>query len=265
VGGTVIVVVTLVGSTAALAAARLQPAAAAAWNVYVRATESRIARELKSPAGFLALDFQSDAAATRRSLAAGDLVVEPMDAPRVDGRPIETPSARVEHWRGAVLIRGVTAARLVDELEHGPPPSDDILKSAVLERGEDWMVVSLRLQRKTVISVVYDTEHVVTFTRETASRATSTSTATRIVEVADVDTPQEHQLGAGEDKGFLWRLNAYWRYLDVPGGVIAECESITLSRDIPALVRFVVSPLVERTARESMTKTMVAMRARFAR
>jgi len=265
VGGTIIVVVTLIGSAAALGAVRLQPAASAAWDAYVRATESRIARELRSPAGFLALDFQSDAASERRALAAGDVVVEPMDAPRVDGRPVDTPSARVEHWRGAVLIRGVTTMRLVDELEHGPPPSDDILKSAVLERGEDWMVVSLRLQRTTVITAVYDTEHVVTFSRETASRATSTSTATRIAEVADVNTPQEHQLGAGEDRGFLWRLNAYWRYQDIPGGVIAECESIALSRDIPALVRFVVSPLVERTARESMAKTMVAMRTRFAR
>jgi len=264
VGGTIVVAVTLAGSAVALAAVRLQPAAAAAWDVYVRATETRIARELKSPAGFLALDFQSDAASTRRALAAGDIIVQPMDAPRVDGRPVDTPSARVEHWRGAVLIAGVTTARLVDELEHGPPPSDDILKSAVLERGPDWMVVSLRLQRKTVISVVYDTEHVVTFARESASRATSTSTAIRIAEVAAVDTPQEHQLGAGEDRGFLWRLNAYWRYQDVPGGVIAECESISLSRDIPALVRFVVSPLVERTARESMTKTLVAMRTRSA-
>jgi hypothetical protein len=265
VAGTVIVAVTLIGSAVALAGVRLQPAAAAAWDVYVSATETRIARELKSPGGFLALDFQSDAASTRRALETGDVIVQPMDAPRVNGRAVETPSARVEHWRGAVLIAGVTTARLVDELEHGPPPSDDILKSTVLERGEDWMVVSLRLQRKTVISVVYDTEHVVTFTRETTSRATSTSTAIRIAEVADVNTPQEHPLGAGEDRGFLWRLNAYWRYQDVPGGVIAECESISLSRDIPTLVRFVVSPLVERTARESMTRTLVALRTRFAR
>jgi len=264
VGGTVVVAVAIVGSATVLAAARLQPSAAAAWDSYVRATETRIARELKSPPGFLALDFQSDAASARRALAAGDLVVQPMDAPRVDARAIETPSARVEHWVGAVLIRGVTTAQLVDGLEHGPPPSDDVLKSTVLERGPDWMVVSMRLQRKTVVSVVYDTEHVVTFTRETPSRATSTSTAVRIVEVADANTPQEHQLQPGEDRGFLWRLNAYWRYEQTPNGVIAECESITLSRDVPAIVRFIVSPLVERTARESMTKTLVAVRTRFA-
>jgi hypothetical protein len=70
---------------------------------------------------------------------------------------------------------------------------------------------------------------------------------------------------AGEDRGFLWRLNAYWRCQDVAGGAIAECESITLSRAVPFLVRFLVNPIVERTARESMERTLVAMRTRFAR
>ena len=259
-GCTVAIAVTLVGSTAALAAARLQPEAAAAWNGYVRATETRIIRELKSPNGFLVLDFGRAASAERSALLAGELVVEPMS-----GASPGAPSARVEHWRGAVFIPGITAMRLVDELEQGPPPSEDVLRSAVLDRGPDWMYISMRLRRKAVLTVVYDTEHLVTFTRESASRATSTSTAVRIVEVADVDTPQEHQATAGEDRGFLWRLNAYWRYQDVAGGAIAECESITLSRDVPFMVRFVVNPIVERTARESMTRTLVAMKTKFAR
>jgi hypothetical protein len=260
VGCTAVIAVTVIGSAAALAAARLQPESAAAWNGYVRATETRITRELKSSNGFLALDFNRGAPAVRKALLAGELVVEPMSA----GSP-DAPSARVEHWRGAVFIPGITATRLVAGLEQGPPPSDDVLRSAVLDRGPDWMYVSMRLRRKAVITVVYDTEHLVTFTRESASRATSTSTATRIVEVADIDTPQEHEVPVGDDHGFLWRLNAYWRYQDVAGGAIAECESITLSRDVPFVVRFVVNPIVERTARESMTRTLMAMKNRFER
>jgi len=151
--------------------------------------------------------------------------------------------------------------QIVDALEQGPPPSEDILRSTVLDRGPGWMDVSMR---KAVLTVVYDTEHIVTFTRESASRATSTSTAIRIVEVADPGTPQEHLVPTGEDRGFLWRLNAYWRYQNVAGGVIVECESMTLSRDVPFVVRLLVNPIVERTARESMTRTLVAMRTRFA-
>jgi hypothetical protein len=259
VGCTAVIAVTLVGSAAAIAAARLQPEAAAAWNGYVRVTETRIARELKSPNGFLALDFARAAGPARNALLAGDLVVEPMS-----GTALDAPSAHVEHWRGAVFIPGTNVMRVVNELEQGPPPSEDILRSSVVDHGPGWMQVSMRLRRKAVLTVVYDTEHIVTFMRESASRATSTSVATRIVEVADAGTPQEHVVPPGDDRGFLWRLNAYWRYQDVAGGMIAECESITLSRDVPFVVRFVVNPIVERTARESMTRTLVAMRTRFA-
>jgi hypothetical protein len=197
---------------------------------------------------------------------AGDVVVDEMETHDARGQAIEVPGAMVHHWRGAVLIPRMTVARLVAELQHGAPPTkqEDVLESRVLERRPDWMRVSLKLQRRKIVTVVYNTEHVVVFARQDDGRATSASRATRIVEVADANTAREHELPAGDDRGFLWRLNAYWRYEQVPGGVIAECESITLSRDIPAVVRFMVRPLVERAARESMTRTLVSLRARFA-
>jgi hypothetical protein len=261
----VVVVVMLLGSAAGLAAAHLCPESVAAWTRYVSATEARIAGELKSSRGFLALDFAPDAAAVRRAVLAGDVMVEPMGTTSAGGAPIDVPSAMVHHWRGAVLIPRMTVSRLVAELQQGAAPTrqEDVLESRVLERRPDWMRVSLKLQRKKIVTVVYNTEHLVVFARGSSTRATSASTATKIAEVADVGTPQEHELPAGDDRGFLWRLNAYWRYEQVAGGVIAECESITLSRDIPAVVRFVVRPLVERAARESMARTLVSLRARF--
>ena len=81
--------------------------------------------------------------------------------------------------------------------------------------------------------MVYDTEHLVRFDFESASRAGSMTALTGVAEVEAPGTQAERLLAPGEDRGFLWRLNAYWRYLAVAGGVIAECESITLSRGIP--------------------------------
>jgi len=261
----VAIVVMLLGTGGAVTAASLSASSAATWDVYVRATETRIRGEVRSTRGFLALDFLPSAESARRAVIAGDVVVEPMNPSSIDGRPIEPAAARIEHWVGAILIRGTTASRLVDELQQGPPPSEDVLRSAVLERGPDWMLVSMRLQRKAIVTAVYDTVHIVTFTRDGATRATSTSNASRIVEISGANTPQERELRPGEDRGFLWRLNAYWRYQDVAGGVIAECESISLSRDIPFVLRFVAAPIVERTARDSMTRTLVALRTNFTR
>jgi len=248
-----VVAALLLSSAASLAAAHLYPETITGWNAYVAATERRIARE------------STWQRAAPRDVLAGEVVVEPMRTLDERGELISVPSALVHHWRGAVFIPHMTAARLVAQLQNGAPPTrqEDVLESKVLERRPDWMRVSLKLQRKKIVTVVYNTEHLVTFTRTGAARATSASTATRIAEVSDANTPDEHELPIGDDRGFLWRLNAYWRYEDVPGGVIAECESITLSRDIPAIVKYFVTGLVERAARESMTRTLMALRTRF--
>jgi hypothetical protein len=105
----------------------------------------------------------------------------------------------------------------------------------------------------------------VTFRRLRPDRAVSTSIATSINELADYGTPSQHAKAPGDDHGFLWRWNAYWRFQQTPAGVIAECESISLSRSVPALIRFVAGPVIQSTARESMTSALEAMYKAFRR
>jgi hypothetical protein len=248
---------------AVVAAARLHPEAIAGWSAYVSAAETRIRRELESPRGFLVMDFLQDAADQRRSVLAGGVVIQKLEAVDSQGRRMTVNSALVHHLRGEVLIPGVTVRELLTELQTRVPKQEDVLRSTILEREPDRMRIYLRLQRQRFVTVVYDTEHTVTFTRFGNTRAASTSTATRIAEVSDPDTPQERELPLGDDRGFLWRLNAYWRYEEVAGGVIAECESISLSRDVPSVLRYLVSPVVESTARESMERTLTTLRTQL--
>jgi hypothetical protein len=51
----------------------------------------------------------------------------------------------------------------------------------------------------------------------------------------------------------------------VNGGVLIECESVSLSRDVPALLRLFVTRTVEGIARESLEKTLVSLRAELTR
>ena len=141
---------------------------------------------------------------------------------------MDVPSARVHHWRGVIFVPGVTLDDLLAELRRNAPPAgqEDVLASRVLERGPDRMKVYLRLQRRKIVTVVYDTEHVVTFNTYGPARASTVSVATKIAELENPGTPDERERPQGEDRGFLWKLNAYWRYEQVAGGVIAECESI---------------------------------------
>jgi hypothetical protein len=67
-------------------------------------------------------------------------------------------------------------------------------------------------------------------------------------------------VAAREDRGFLWALRAWWRYEAVDGGVLIECESVSLSRSVPYVVRPVIGPMVTRFARESMERTLTSLR-----
>jgi hypothetical protein len=256
---------TLAMSSPVIPGARLQPESIAGWNTYAAVTERRIARELTVQDRFLAMDFTPNAAADRRAALAGAIVMRQSETRNERGDELDVPSALVHHWRGAVFIPKVRLKDLVARLQAvAPPAQDDVLRSAIVARGPDWTRLYLKLQRTKLVTVVYNTEHMVKYQSHNATRVSSASTATKIAELADAGTPQEHELPQGDDRGFLWRLNAYWRYEEVPGGVMAECESISLSRDIPFVFRYLVRPMVESAARESMEKTLRALRGRFA-
>lgn len=253
-------------SLSAPGGAVLRPEAVSGWTSYVTAAEQRMAGERESGRGFLGQDFAPDAAARHRALIAGRVLIDELTAVNEEGETPEVPGAMVHHWRGAIFVPDLTAHELVQALARGLPGSgqDDVLESRVLSRQADGQRVFLRVQRTKFVTVVYDTIHDVRFATPAPGRAWSASTAIRIAEIEDAGTAGERALPPGRDRGFLWRWNAYWRYQDVPGGVLVECESLSLSRSIPAVVRFLAAPLIRQTARESMERTLVTLRGRFA-
>jgi hypothetical protein len=167
-----------------------------------------------------------------------------------EGRAIDIAGGTIHHWRGSTLVRNVTVDQVVNALMNPgtPPPQEDILESRVLSRNGNALRIYLKLVRRTIISVVYDTEHDVVFERRSRALATSRSISTTIAEAG------------GADRGFLWRLNSYWRYMQLGADVRIDLESISLSRDVPWFVRSVAEPLINRIARESVTRTLSSVR-----
>lgn len=167
-----------------------------------------------------------------------------------DGRAIDIAGGTIHHWRGSTVVRHVTVDQVVNALMNPgtPPPQDDVLESRVLSRNGNALRIYLKLVRRTIISVVYDTEHDVVFERHSRALATSRSISTKIAEEG------------GADRGFLWRLNSYWRYSQMGSDVRIDLESISLSRDVPWFVRSMAEPLISRIARESMTRTLSSVR-----
>jgi hypothetical protein len=250
-------------------AADLQPDTLKAWRASVETTERRIAKELSSSNGFLALDFQDPAHAVRdrKAVIAGEIQTKQVSTdPK--GERIRVPDGMIHHWRGSAFIPGVTLGFVLSRIQN-PTAEDtkqeDVLDSRVLERTPEQLRLYLKLQRSKIVTVMYNTEHLVQYKLNGTDRASSQSIATKIAEIERLSGNREKEKPEGHDRGFLWKMNSYWRYQQVEGGVIVELESMTLSRSIPSFLQAIARPIINSIARESMERTLQSMRARLVR
>ena len=232
-------------------------AALDAWRAYEAAVDARYASQ-SSSAPFFVQDSQPGAAGWRAAIGRGEITTVALAPPPAgDGR--------IHHWAGAVFVPGVTVTQVIDRLlKHAGSESqfyEDVTASRLIARDGDRVNVFMRLRRTSIITATFNTEHVVDYRRIGPGRASSRSVATRIVELADTGSPDERERPAEEDRGFLWKLNAYWRFEASGGGVIVECESLSLSRGVPLLLRPVANPMIDRVARESLERTLAGLRA----
>jgi putative flippase GtrA len=229
-----------------------------AWTDYVQTVEARYASAPVSGHGFFAQDLPGRPAGWRDPIKHGGVTITSFEAPAAgDGR--------IHHWAGATFIPNTTVTRVVDRLlGHAGQESEfyeDVIGSRLLERNGERVRIYMKLRRTTLLTATFNTEHTVDYRRMGPRRASSRSVATRIAELAEAGTPREHERLPRDDRGFLWKLNAYWRFEAVEGGVIVECESVSLSRGVPLLLRPVANPIIDRVARESLEKTLQGLSA----
>jgi putative flippase GtrA len=228
-------------------------AAAAAWQRHQESVDARYRSAKTDRTLFFVQDAVPGGGDWREAVVAGRISMRQLKSPDVDG-------AQIHHWAGAVLIPGATVAQVVARLQENAGREaalyEDVVDSRLLARDGERLRVFMQLRRSTIITATFNTEHEVEYRSLGPARASSRSVALRIVELADAGTARERERGASEDRGFLWRLNAYWRFEQHDEGVIVECESVSLSRSVPALLRPVAGPVVTRVARESLERTL---------
>lgn len=166
-----------------------------------------------------------------------------------EGRMKEVPGGIVHEWRASIVVHATSVGKVVDTLLDpcSLPAQEDVAEVRLLERHADHLRVYMRLVRRMIVTATYDTEHAVDYTRHSPTLATSRSVATRIAETR------------GDDRGFLWRLNSYWRYRQVGTDVQIDMLSLSLSRGVPWALRPIAAPIIERVGRESVERTLGAV------
>ena len=170
----------------------------------------------------------------------------------------------IHDWIGAASIPGTTIektlARVQDYDNHKNIYKPEVMDSRLLSHHGNDFTIFLRLLKKKIITVVMDTEHEVHYQRIGDDRWFLRSYTTRACEVDDAGTPKEKIHPPDTGYGFLWRLYSYWKFMAEDDGVIVECRAMSLSRDIPFGLGFVVEPIIKNLPRESLINTLKATR-----
>jgi len=245
-----------------VASVKLRPQAAAAFERYVQSTQSRIDRELKRPGAFLY--FEGSPASRRKeveeSLRNGGVYIERLTTLDAEGRQIEILDGLAHHWIGAVFVPGATlgeAVALAEDYDHHQDYyRPEVVRSKLIRRDGNDFYIYYRLRKQKVITVTLNTTHDVRYFPVDDRHWHSQSVSLHIAEVENADKPDEREKPVGDDGGFLWRLDSWWRYEGKDGGVYIESEAVSLTRDIPAGLGWLIGPFVTSIPRESLEMTL---------
>lgn len=252
-----IVALLLVAAPAPAIAADLQPRTNMAFDRYVQAVEGR----MQERPAFLWIDrsAEPDRRKAHDALARGELLIRSIDRDDT-GVDRNVPDGLIHHWIGTVFVPGSTVdsalALLQDYDRHSSIYAPAVSASKLLSHDGNTFRMRLRFTMTRVITVVINTDNEAVFRRDAPGRASSRIHSTRVTEVESPGTPRERELPAGRDGGYLWRLNTYWRLLQTDAGVFVECESISLTRDIPFGFAWIVKPFVTSLPKDSLAFTL---------
>jgi len=239
------------------AAEQLRSDTVKAFNTYVEQREKQMAQELSAGPflqidGFTAVERKKDYGLLKK----GEVMTERMPL----SEQITVPHGLIHHWIGMVFIPGVSLARTLQFVQDYNNQykfyAPDVQRSRLVQRNGNDFTVFLRLRKSKIITVILDTDYDVKYVPISGDRAASYSYSTRIAEVENAGRPNESDKPVGNDSGFMWRLNSYWRFLQRDGGVYVQLEAISLTRDIPVGLGWLVRPFVTSIPRESIEFTL---------
>jgi len=236
---------------------QLNPKTLEAFDVYIRGAEAAMELTLKGSDVFL----WSDAAPERaKQIRAGQVVAQFWS-----GRgPLKVPNGLIHDWIGAAFLPAVslekTLALIQDYDHHQNIYQPEVIASRLISHHDGDFQIYLRFLKKKIITVVLDTDHDVHYRSLDPTRALCRSYTTRIAEVQDAGTPKEKVLPPDTGYGFLWRLYSYWRFEQRAAGVQIECRAISLTRDVPLGLGWMIEPIIQKLPKESLIRTLEATR-----
>jgi len=228
-----------------------------AYDHYLSMAEKRIDAEQGGP-NF----FWGDIAPRDEELKQGGILIE--KASLASSKAAKLPDGLVHHWSGFVFIPNASLDKVLSFLEdydhHQEYYKPEVARSKLLHRDDDHFIAYLRFAKKKIITVVLDTVHDAHYYKLDPKRAYSRSHTIRVNEVENPNAPNERQKPPGQGEGYMWSMDTYWRFLERDGGVYVRCDAISLTRDVPTGLGWLIGPFITSIPKESLSGTLKATR-----
>jgi hypothetical protein len=217
--------------------------------------QSHVRLSEKTNRAFEAYVQAAKAATAAQAAAANSTTVQVL--PFGGKMPLKVDDGLIHDWVGTATVPGVSVEKALavfqDYDNYARIFAPEVVESKLVNRSGNRWSARLKLKRQNIVTVVLDTEYEVEYNPIGDGSWAISSRSTGIREVEDGNT-----LPAGTGNGYLWRLNAYWLLSPKSGGLYLQCRSISLSRDVPGALRWVIQPIVANVPRDSLRTTMEA-------
>jgi hypothetical protein len=237
-----------------LGAIELQSGTAKAWEDYIQRADIRVQARLDVQRPFLWTDESPD---RRLRVRRGEIVV----APVVSHGTQSVPSGLIHDWIGAAFIPKATIESLFRVI-HDYNRYKDFYKPAVADSKvvactEANQEFSMIWQRRILfVNAALEGRYQAHDVAVNAQRGYNVADATQVREIEGYGHAGEYFLPPDTGSGFIWRLHSIARYEERDGGVYLELEAIALTRDIPASLKWLVSPVVRHLSVNSLSTTL---------
>ena len=251
--GIVLTLLALFSVPAQSSANELKEQTLAEWNDYVHSACMRT-EERAEDSPFLRVSEQPE---RRERARAGEIVVWREG----DGHRTKVSHGLIHDWVGVVFIPKATIAdvfAVARDYDH----YSEIYKPAVMEArgrgsdGDDDNYSMLLVQKVLFVTAAVQGEYQTQYTQIDAKHWYSISQSTRLQAVEGFGQADMRVLPADRGPGYVWRLFSFTRFEESDGGVYVEVEAMALSRDVPAMLRWLVDPVVDHMPRDSVRETL---------
>jgi hypothetical protein len=186
----------------------------------------------------------------------GELWIQAADP----NNPVAIYDGLIHDWVGAVFIPKTelkTVLAILQDFDRHSRIYPDVKQSRLITRNGNNITGFWRLASKqSLISVVLDVTQNAEWRQVAPDKWVCRAYAKNIQEIEHAGTTEEKVLPVGQGHGYLWRLYAYWSLEAVNGGVLSECRTLSLSRNIPEGLAAIIRPFVTSLPRGALASTL---------